>query len=50
MSEEDAKKLRDLLIHEPEIAEWLDDGLSIAPSVSTPLAACDSGDVETEHR
>lgn len=27
MSEEDSKKLRDLLIHEPEIAEWLGDGV-----------------------
>lgn len=26
MSEEESKKLRDLLIREPEIAEWLGDG------------------------
>ena len=25
MSEEDRKKLRELLIHEPEIVEWLGD-------------------------
>jgi hypothetical protein len=26
MSEEESKQLRDLLIREPEIAEWLGDG------------------------
>ena len=27
MSEEESKRLRDLLISEPEIAEWLGDGV-----------------------